>query len=373
MATDPPDPDAPAPAPTPMTASGSILPPIPQHDPWGNPGLHLLAPASLLMRAAVAARNTTRMFSKPVSLRAPVISVGNISVGGTGKTPLVEWLIKWCVTHGHKPVVLSRGYGEVGGGAAADDEAFILRHEYPGVSRRVDPDRVRAGLSALEEKSRDVVILDDGFQHQRLARDLDIVCLDATVPPGRRHRLLPWGPFREPCSALKRATFVVLTRVDQAPAAQVDAWKQIALEASGVPVLEATHEPLAWTTWPEGKREAASRWYGKRALALCAIGNPSAFLRTLDQMDIQIGATAIFRDHHVFTPGEIEEAQRKGLSKKCEVVCTTEKDAARLDPKARWILPVAVLRVAFTIRTGREILEQRLTSLFQRPAGGGPA
>ncbi|MBI3098352.1 MAG: tetraacyldisaccharide 4'-kinase [Planctomycetes bacterium] len=369
MANEPPPPGGPDL--TPLTASGSILPPIPQHDPWGHPGLHLLAPASLLMRAAVAARNTTQMFKKAERLRAPVISVGNLSVGGTGKTPLVEWLIKWCITHGHKPVVLSRGYGETSGGTTPDDEAFILRHEYPGVVRRADPDRLRAGTSALEDKSRDVVILDDGFQHRRLARDLDLVCLDATVPPSRRHRLLPWGPFREPCSALKRATFVVLTRVDQAPAAQVDAWKQIALEAAGVPVLEATHEPLAWTVWPEGKREAASRWYGKRVLALCAIGNPSAFLRTLDQMDLQIGATAIFRDHHLFTPDELDEAQRRGLSKKCEVLCTTEKDAARLDPRARWILPVAVLRISFTIRTGREILEQRLAGLFARPAAGG--
>src|SRR5688572_14608644 len=153
-------------------------------------------------------------------LPIPVVSVGNVTVGGTGKTPFVAWLARELIRRERRVLVLARGFGRAAG-ASHNDEGEWLDRAAPGVRVVQSPDRVRAAAAALSAAPADVAILDDGFQHEPLARDLDVVLIDASDPFGNR-RLLPRGPLREPLAALRRAQFVFLTRAELASEADVE-------------------------------------------------------------------------------------------------------------------------------------------------------
>jgi tetraacyldisaccharide 4'-kinase len=295
-----------------------------------------LAPLSSVYGAAVRLRN--RRYERPGASRrapVPVLSVGNLTVGGTGKTPMVAWLCRHLLELGRRPAVVSRGYGGAAGrgplvvsdgsgprvGAArCGDEPFMLARALPGVRVIVGSDRT-AGAAAAAADRADVVVLDDGYQHRRLARDLDIVLLDAATPLAAQ-RLLPAGDLREPLSGLGRAGAVVLTRYVQGAAATDN--ERTVRRLTDAPLLHAVHHACGFVDLERAPVEAPAR-----ALAFCAIGNPHGFRDDLVATGIDVVGFRSFRDHHRFTDAEIaalvSEARQSGTA-----LVTTEKDLARL-------------------------------------------
>jgi len=297
------------------------------------------APAKLL-GWAVALRN--RRYARPGGAwRAgvPVLSVGNLAVGGTGKTPMVLWLCSALLDDGRRPAVITRGYGgsagrgplwvSRGAGPLVDardggDEPVMLARALAGVRIVAGSDR-RAGALAAIAAGSDVVVLDDGFQHRRVARDLDIVLVDGR-DPFAGGRLLPAGDLREPPGALARADIVVLSGLrhdDPAEAARV----AIARVAPRAAVMSAGRELRGFAD-AAGAAQPAPR----RAVAFCAIAHPERFRSDLASLGIEIVAFRAFRDHHRFRPAELHELQRAAASCDAALV-TTEKDLARMDDR----------------------------------------
>src|SRR4051812_48896392 len=225
---------------------------------------------------------------------APVISVGNLTVGGTGKTPFVGWLAKWIFNKGVPVTIISRGYG--GRSGRPNDEALELAERLPGVPHIQNPDRIAAAHEALAASAQQVLILDDAFQHRRLARDLDIVLLDALEPFGLGH-LLPRGLLREPVEALSRAHIVALSRSD---AVAESRRRQIETEVRRIAPhatwLELAHRPRALRSF-SGDALPLGQRMRKPIAAFCGIGNPAGFRHTLETCRLEIAAWREFPDH----------------------------------------------------------------------------
>lgn len=300
-------------------------------------GQAALAPLAWAYEVAVRVRN--RRYDRPGAARRarlPVLSVGNLVVGGTGKTPTVAWLAARLVARGARPAIVSRGYGgragagplcvSAGAGpccepSACGDEPFLLARAVPEAIVIVGGDRwacaeLAHGLGA------DVVVLDDGFQHRRLARDLDIVLLDAHHPLGNG-RLLPRGRLREPVAALGRADVVLLTRAD-APLDPVEIGRAVAACRPGVPLLRSTHRRVGFVD-PGGLGAPAPR----RAAAFCGIARPESFRADLEAEGVEIVHWRAFTDHHVYSTGELSALVDAARARDARLV-TTEKDLARL-------------------------------------------
>ena len=303
--------------------------------------LALLRLPELAYTAAVRVRN--RLFDAHlVTLGAgvPVISVGNITVGGTGKTPLVAWLATRLREAGMLPAVVSRGYaGRAGRGPLvvsdgrgplvgpdwSGDEPFLLARMLPGVPVVVGADRPAAARRA-RDMGAEVVLLDDGFQHRRLRRDLDLVLLDAGSPIGNGH-LLPAGILREPPSSLARADAVVVTRCapEGPPHALIDFVRR---HRPGAPVIGATHRRDGWVD-----ARGAAACAPDRAVAFCGIAVPEGFHADLRAEGVEILSGRSFPDHHRYAEHDLralaELARRAGAT-----LVTTEKDIVRLPPAA---------------------------------------
>src|SRR5262249_45410270 len=233
---------------------------------------------SLGYRLGVAMRNKAfdRGWLAIHKAAVPVVSVGNLTLGGTGKTPCVEYVARFYRQLDLRVAILSRGYGS---GQGRNDEALLLEEALPDVPHLQGPDRVALARAAVEELESEVLVLDDGFQHRRLARDLDLVLLDATCPWGHG-ALLPRGLLREPASALRRAHAVLLTRCDQVgPEARQAIRSRVARLAPGVPVLESVHRPEGLVNG--GATADLDLLRQRPVAAFCGIGNPEAFRRTL--------------------------------------------------------------------------------------------
>jgi len=333
----------------------------------------LLAPLTPLYRGAIAARLTAyrRGWLSSSRLPVPVVSVGNLTFGGTGKTPTVIALVRDLVRRGRHPAVLTRGYGRMvaepvvlvgpdpkAEARTAGDEPLELAARLPGVPVVVDSDRVRGGVEALT-RGADVVILDDGFQHLRLERDLDLVLVDAGDPWGGG-RMPPRGRLREPLSGLTRADAVLLTKVPTDPAPIVDAVGRVVDEhAPGTPLLVARLEPSAVrrahdTAGPEVL-------LGARVLAVAGLGRPEGFADLLRTAGAEIVGTRWFADHHAFTGAEIEDAVTAATAAGA-VVVTTAKDAVKLPHDAAiWVVEAKMVPAAGT-----------WDELWRLLPGGGP-
>jgi len=301
----------------------------------------------------------------------PVLSVGNITVGGTGKTPLVEHLARGLASRGRRPAVVMRGYGATPVGGS--DEAALLRENLgEDAAVIVDPDRLAGVNAAVEESGADVTVLDDGFQHLSLARDLDIVALDAMNPFGFG-RLLPAGCLREGPAALARADVIVITRSDLAPEADVAELRaHVSRLAPEARVAESTYSPARLETLAgEGSFEIANL-DGKRASAFCGIGNPYAFGMTIRRLGAKVVYSKRFADHHPFSAREIVDVAREAGSRGAEMVITTQKDAKRI-PEGAWpdgAPPLCVLHAEFAFRTGERDFWKAVTRAIEAPPGG---
>ncbi len=284
-------------------------------------------------------------------LNRPVVSVGNLTVGGTGKTPLVMFIAERLLDRGWTPSILTRGYRRTVGGMVtiapqtnrranpreAGDEAALLAAALPKVPIVVSGNRYRAGRMAEERYTVDVHLLDDGFQHWALERTVDIVTLDVTQDFSSGF-LLPAGRYREPRSALRRADMVVLTRTELADGV---AHKEIAVRLNPrAEVFESTISLRGWINAQTGSPRAPGEMQGRKALAFCGIGNPKAFFAGLRKWGVDVAAEAEFRDHYRYGLGDLHRLARRAHAAGAEMMLTTEKDLANFPPEWDLELPI---------------------------------
>jgi len=269
---------------------------------------------------------------RPYQTSIPVISIGNITVGGTGKTPLVIWLCNYLARNPPRNAqhllcaVLTRGY-RTGDGPLLDEPAVLA--ESCGQARIVvDPDRA-AGAAQAIAFGANVLILDDGFQHRRLARDLDIVAIDATRPFGY-DKVLPAGLLREPACGLKRAGAVVITRCDQVCESELgQIERRIRRYKADLVIARSAHVPICARD-RHGNRIELDRLKGKRLFAFCGIGNPEAFLGTVRSLGAELVGSEIFDDHHHYSPRCITRICEEADQLAAEIALTTTKDWTKI-------------------------------------------
>jgi tetraacyldisaccharide 4'-kinase len=309
-------------------------------------GLHVvLAPAELVFRALVAAR--ARAYDRALlhSERAPipVVSIGNIAVGGAGKTPFTQWIARELRARGARPAIVHGGY--------AEDEPALHRQWSPDIPVIVGRDRVRAARTAAAQGA-DIAVLDDAFQHRRLQRDLDIVLVSAERDGPLR--MLPRGPLREPLDALRRADLVIVTR-KAATMAVARALGTRLQEVSAQPIVHVQLRPDSWLHQGEAAPPPA-----EPALLVCAIAEPRSFEQSAQHAGARIAARALYPDHHDYTAADAAEImQRAGTGP----VVTTEKDWMKLQHRADaarvWILTQTVV-----IESGADIIDAALAGVM---------
>ena len=293
---------------------------------------------------------------------APVISVGNLTVGGTGKSPFVEWLAQWVREKSREPLLISRGYGSRAN--QANDEALELAMKLPGIQHWQQADRVAAARAAVEHCPTGVIVLDDAFQHRRLHRDLDIVLLDGLAPFGYEH-LLPRGLLREPVEGLARAQIVIISRAnlidDSTRRAIRERVRQLAPHAM---IAEAVHEPRGLIS-AQGERQSLAVVQGKRVGAFCGIGNPRGFRRTLEALECSLGDWREFADHHAYPVRDVRALQAAFERQHCELAVCTLKDLVKI-PAASWTgLPLWAVDIGWRFLTGEAKVVVKLRETLQ--------
>ena len=306
----------------------------------------------------------------PKWLDVPVISVGNLTVGGTGKTPMCGWLCRTLLDRGLKPAVLSRGYRASREGLA--DELVMLSRQFPQAVLVAHPDRYRAGLMATECYGAQAVILDDGFQHRRVGRDLDLLLIDTTRPFGFGH-VLPRGLLREPARGLLRADCVVLTRCDQTEPQQVETLQaEIRRLHPQVPMVRAVHRPRGFTGLDGKPMEVGS---GTRIGCFSGIARPDAFEQTLAAYGIRPADTQQWPDHHEYTAADADLIRRWVEQAKLDKLVTTEKDAVRLAAlKIDWPVPIGALHIEMEmLDDGEAVLNGLVDGMLKEHLQPAPA
>jgi tetraacyldisaccharide 4'-kinase len=291
----------------------------------------------------------------------PVVSIGNLTLGGTGKTPCVEYVARFYYQHGRRAAILSRGYG---GTQGTNDEALLLARNLPEVPHLQGTDRVTLAVAALERYQSEVLVLDDGFQHRRLARDLDIVLVDATDPWGQGY-LFPRGLLREAPTGLRRAGLIVLTRCDQRSMEKRGRLREaIARIAPGIPVAEALHRPLHLVN-DDQATAPLERLRGRKLAAFCGLGNPAAFRDTLAALGAEVQAFRVFPDHHAYTPQDLENLAAWAAQQPQEaLLVTTQKDLVKLRRVELAGRELWALRISLAFETGQETLDRQLQTVL---------
>lgn len=271
-------------------------------------------------------------------LSVPVVSVGNLSMGGTGKTPFVDHLLGWAKKQNLSAGLVSRGYGgEHEGvhrvlagesGAVAGDEPALLARRHPHVPIYVSSDKASAGQALLREQTVDFVVIDDGFQTRRLHRDLDIVLIDA-LEPVEMYRLLPRGRLREPLSALERADFVVVTRTNLVSGEKLE--ELFGMISKGVklrspPILSEARVP-SLRSWVTGSVANPPSSF----LLVSGVGRPESFEQLMREMKVPFGAHEIYRDHYHYREQDAQHLVKRLQETSASAILTTEKDAVKLE------------------------------------------
>ena len=290
----------------------------------------------------------------------PVVSVGNLTLGGTGKTPMVEWIARWLGAACVRVTVVSRGYGAEAGGR--NDEAMALEQNLPDVPHVQDPDRVAAAKRAIEESECQLIVLDDAFQHRRIARDLDVVLLDALEPFGFGH-VFPRGTLREPAEGLRRAHVVALSRADMIGQQQREQIRrQVRQYAPDAAWAEVVHAPRT-LLGAAGQQRPLESLAGKPVAAFCGIGNPAGFRHTLGACGYRVAAWREFPDHHRYGRGDVESlgAWADGLD--VAAVLCTQKDLVKLDLERLGRRPLWAVAIGLEFLAGQAELEAKLAAV----------
>lgn len=311
--------------------------------------------------AVVWVRNKAydRSWKKITRASLPVISVGNLTAGGTGKSPTVAMLARWFRQRHFRVAILSRGYGA--GADGRNDEAKELEVLLPDVPHLQNPDRVAAAKVAIEELEMQVVLLDDGFQHRKIHRDLDILLLDAREPFGFGH-LLPRGLLREPLRSLRRADIVMATRSDQVdPKKLAEIRSRVQRYNPKAAWIESEHFPVRLRSSLHESRP--TEWLaGKNVLAVSGLGSPSGFHQTLRNCGANVLESISFPDHHAYSAADVQEIQRiaSQLQPPCDAILCTGKDMAKLDTPRVGQHELWSLDVELRIRNGADVLDEYL-------------
>jgi tetraacyldisaccharide 4'-kinase len=294
----------------------------------------------------------------------PVISIGNITAGGTGKTPLVIWICRFLQNKNVPCAILTRGYkthtkkrATSDEGRATRDEPAILTESCPQAKVIINPDRVAAARLAVGVGAK-VLIMDDGFQHRRLARDLDIVTIDATCPFGYG-KLLPAGLLREPVVSLKRAEAAVLTRCDQISESDLSRTKEkLQLINPDMIVARSIHKPICAKS-TAGEKITLEQLRSRNIFAFCGIGNPDAFLSTIKNTGANLVGSKIYNDHYHYTDADFDDIHNQANRLGADLILSTQKDHTHYATCAtQYDIPFAYLAVEIKFTSGEDKLKQ---------------
>jgi tetraacyldisaccharide 4'-kinase len=311
-------------------------------------GLHLL---SIPYGIAIYCRNQRfdKQNSASTGISIPVISVGNITVGGTGKTPLVEFIARYLRQQQIRVTLVSRGYGAKKG--QPNDEALELERKLPDVPHLQNPDRVAAARMAIAEFEAQLILLDDAFQHRRIKRDLDIVLIDATCPFGYGH-LLPRGLLREPLRNLKRADLIAVTRVDQISTEQYDELElQIQRFNASAEIVSFAHA-ITGIENHSGTQHELAHIKEKRVVAFCGIGNPKVFHDMLVQQGLHVVHFEKFADHHDYQRTDIQRLVKLAETHQTTTIVCTHKDLVKIQVDHLGVAELWALSVTVTPTCG---------------------
>lgn len=356
---------------------------------WNKPVLGLLHGLSLLYKVGVNRRYESyqKHPARQTKLSVPVISIGNITVGGTGKTPMTCHLARYLQRHGYHVALLNRGYRsemEETGAVVSDgqqlllpphmggDEACLMARNLPGVPVLVGQNRSDMGKRAIMEFKPQVILLDDGFQHWQLHRDLDIVLIDATNPFGNGY-LLPRGILREPLTQLKRADAIVLTKADQCPREDLDEIREDLRQYNKTaPLVEAVHSVswcISYEDWLDTTQQnttAPGLPADKTVTAVSGLGNPESFEYTVQSYGYILDDVIRYDDHHQYTAEDMEH-MRTVAKENNTVLITTEKDAIKMPQDAVQALdvPLYVLGMDIEIIEGKEELQYLIQGVME--------
>jgi len=316
------------------------------------------------LRRALYARGWLKVKRLP----APVVSVGNLTVGGAGKTPVAACLARLWQDRGKRVAILSRGYGGQSRGVTCisdgrnmykkppevGEEPYWLARTLPGVAVYTGACRYAAGMAAWQELKPDLFLLDDGFQHFQLHRDLDLVLLDAASPFGNGY-LLPRGPLREPLTALAAAQCLILTRFE--PSRHQAQLAAIRAAFPDKPVLTASITPVSVTVYPEGRSDPPAALRHRTLMAFAGLARPEVFTITLQELGADLKGCRSFPDHHAYSPAELDLLTAEARTLGAEGLVTTSKDWARLGERWDGDLPLWVLEVEARVGDAEKILE----------------
>lgn len=322
---------------------------------------------------AVAPRIRNKLFDRGWKtikrIDIPVVSIGNLTVGGTGKTPTVAMIARMLRDAGVRVSIVSRGYGASKDGV--NDEAKELERQLPDVPHVQNPNRYEAALLVQNELASQVVLMDDGFQHRQLHRDLDIVLIDASEPFGYGH-LLPRGLLRERIASLRRADVVIATRCNLVSTQKLADIRSVVQRYSPKAAwVETVHQPVQLIS-SSGKTDTIESLKEKKVFAFCGLGNPDAFYETLRQCGADVVGVRSFPDHHSYSSDDIamlgqdvRALTQSDLSTVDCIVCTgkdmTKIEADAIGGKALWMI-----QIGMSILLGKEALQDHLTPLIEK-------
>ncbi len=296
--------------------------------------------------------------SKPIGFVQPVISIGNLTWGGTGKTPFVAYLSNYFLRGGKVPLILARGYGS--------DENKELKENLKQAKLGIGADRVRQAKAILKNERADVMILDDGFQHWKIRRDLDVVLINMLNPFGNGF-LIPRGSLREPLSALRRASLIVLTDSDLVSRKDIETVRaKIRKVNPDASFVLAGREPVYFYRAKTGRRFTPDYLEGKRISVFTGIGTPRSFLKMLNRMGVKAICHFEFGDHHRFKNSELREILKMKSTHEIAEVVTTEKDFFRCRDSITEILNPLILKARFRLLEGEAALYDRLERLTEK-------
>jgi tetraacyldisaccharide 4'-kinase len=315
-----------------------------------------------------AVRTRNKLFDAELlrthSANVPVVSVGNMTTGGTGKTPFVAFVAHWFGEKGACVALLSRGYRALPG--AVNDEKLVLDLLCPGIPHVQNPDRVAGAQVAVRDHGAQLIVLDDGFQHRRLARDLDVVLVDALCPWGYGAQL-PRGLLREPATGLRRADIVVLTRADQCDeATRRKTIEEIERARGKSGVVEVAYPPVRLRN-SAGQTAEFSTLAGQPVMAFCGIGNPDGFRKTLGGCNLAVDDASFrtFPDHYHYTPTDLESLATQAARRGAQALLTTQKDLVKINQTHLGAVPLWAVEIGTKIVAGAEELEMQMQKLLK--------
>lgn len=309
-------------------------------------------------RLGVACRNRAfdRGWKSIHKAQVPVVSVGNLTTGGTGKTPCVEYVARFYRQLGLQVALLSRGYGSDRG---RNDEALVLEENLPDVPHLQGADRAALAQVAVEELESEILVLDDGFQHRRLHRDLDIVLIDATCPWGHGY-LLPRGLLREPIGNLNRAHVVMLTRCDLTTAEALESIRKVVRNVKELPIVESTHRPAAWCNASQ-QSMALDALKDRPVAGFCGLGNPDAFRQSLTKLGMNVVGWRTFPDHHRYSKADVDDLRTWAAQQPAEAaIVTTQKDLVKIRLDRIGERDLWALAIQLQITSGQDAFEELL-------------